>query len=239
MKLEKGNYVFKQKKNDIDIVFNNKVQLTDNEVLTQAAPEWFKHMPHNSQPGINQRFLNGKTAKTCPGVWDYFNNTYMLRWWTDISITVDGPNIEINPEEGEHTFVKVNGFSPDKYGDYVPDMKHKTLLKFHAPFAMVSKQHSRLLCEDSYYAYNKDYRVVPGIVDPYYSNQVIVMLELYNDNIQITKGDPAMLFVPLDNQKINNRLVTTDDLQHINNIQSYFKTKFSGGYKDAKKSNVV
>ena len=79
MKLEKGNCVFKQKKNDIDIVFNNKVQLSDNKILTQAAPEWFKHMPHNSQPGINQRFLNGKTAKTCPGVWDYFNNTYMLR----------------------------------------------------------------------------------------------------------------------------------------------------------------
>ena len=69
---------------------------------------------------------------------------------------------------------------------------------------------------DPFYNYNMQYRIVPGIVDPYYVNDVNIIMEPLKKKIQIKRGDPALIMFSLDGLPINTRVASNKDNDRIN-----------------------
>lgn len=201
--------------NNLAVVSNNEFLIEEYplEKYSKHLPNWFKDMKvdlseynKDHDPGRNH------TAKSCSGMWDFFKTGYLLRFNFDITLNIqDSKNFDYHPEPHEDRF-KMTWFDAELYGMHTPiktgmDM----MIKLVTPFKIVSNKSTRVLFTDPFYNYEQKYRIVPGIVDPHYVNDVNIIIEPLVKQIQIKRGDPALLMFSLDNSKIGTRVATNKD----------------------------
>jgi hypothetical protein len=74
---------------------------------------------------------------------------------------------------------------------------------------------TRVLITDPFYNYNPQYRIVPGVVDPYLVNDVNIIMEPLQKKIDIKRGDPALVMFSLDGLDIKTRVATIKDNERI------------------------
>ena len=103
-------------------------------------------------------------------------------------------------------------FDAELYGMHTPiNTGMDMMIKLVTPFKIVPNKSTRVLFTDPFYNYEQKYRIVPGIVDPHYVNDVNIIIEPLVKQIQIKRGDPALLMFSLDNSKIGTRVATNKD----------------------------
>lgn len=205
---------------NLAVVSNNKYLIEEFplEKYSKHIPDWYKNIKVDLS-NYDKNFKKGEqhTAKSCAGIWDYFKTGYILRFNFDLNIDIkDDHNFDYLPETNSQTF-DMSWFNPEMYGNHTPSKSaSNTTIKLNTLYKIVSNKSTKVLITDPFYNYNMQYRIVPGIVDPYYVNDVNIIMEPLKKKIQIKRGDPALIMFSLDGLPINTRVASNKDNDIIN-----------------------
>ena len=205
---------------NLAVVSNNKYLIEEFplEKYSKHIPDWYKNIKVDLS-NYDKNFKKGEqhTAKSCAGIWDYFKTGYILRFNFDLNIDIkDDHNFDYLPETNSQTF-DMSWFNPEMYGNHTPSKSaSNTTIKLNTLYKIVSNKSTKVLITDPFYNYNMQYRIVPGIVDPYYVNDVNIIMEPLKKKIQIKRGDPALIMFSLDGLPINTRVASNKDNDRIN-----------------------
>ena len=109
-------------------------------------------------------------------------------------------------------------------------------IKLETNWDVVSSQDGMLLFTEPFFDYNRDYRIIPGVMEPKYVHEVNIIIEPLKDKIIIKKGEPALAVIPLDNQKIVSGLTNRKDRDMIDRATYKQNTLGSHWYEKYRKS---
>jgi hypothetical protein len=187
-------------------------------------PKWFKDIPSNMP----------KTVKQCPSFPDYFSQGYILPMWTDSILKHDKESRQWQWETPS-TNVIWDVHSDDQFIDYVnPSLNGvggNFVFKTDCPWKIITPPGWSVLQLPLFYHFNKDWSVMPGIIDTdihHFINQQV----LYHSNkpsIKIKKGDPFVLYVPFKRDNVlelSIREQTEKDEKIIKQQDFRYKTSF-------------
>jgi hypothetical protein len=187
-------------------------------------PKWFKDIPSNMP----------KTVKQCPSFPDYFSQGYILPMWTDSILKHDKESRQWQWETPS-TNITWDIHSDDQFIDYVnPSLNGvggNFVFKTDCPWKIITPPGWSVLQLPLFYHFNKDWSVMPGIIDTdihHFINQQV----LYHSNkpsIKIKKGDPFVLYVPFKRDNVlelSIREQTEKDQKNIKEQDFRFKTSF-------------
>ena len=113
----------------------------------------------------------------------------------------------------------------------------KNTIKLETNWDVVSSQNGKLLFTEPFFDYNRDYRIIPGVIEPKYVHAVNVIIEPLKDKIIIKRGEPALAVIPLDNQKIVSSLINRKDNDMIEKANYKQNTLGSHWYEKYRKSD--
>lgn len=224
------------KKSDIDIVTRNPIIHKEFPVIkySKLKEEWAKKAPLYLD---KVQIQDTKTFRGCPGINDWYQEMYIVRWNFDLEIHCDKETDTFTwyPDViNENTFKKLNWFESNKYGLYTPQQDKKrlnTIIKIDLHWDIVSKdKNAKVLLLDPFYNYNFDYRITPGVMKPKYSTPINIIIEPLVDVIKIKKGEIALGIIPLNNKKLNCSIVNKEHEKIINKAKYYLDTSNEAGY---------
>jgi len=196
----------------------------------QFIPKWFKNIPSQDPT----------TVKICPSFPDYFSQGYILPMWADAELESNGDqwswktsmdqiswDIHLNSQLLNYTKTSFNGID----GQFV----FKTL----CPWKIITPPGWSVLQLPLFYHFNKEWSVLPGIVDTDIQHEVNQQV-LYHANgktIKINRGDPFVLYIPFKrSEKLEHeiRFSNDEDILKFNKQDFYRKSKFfpSGYYRE-------
>jgi hypothetical protein len=191
-------------------------------------PQWFKDIPSN-QPS---------TVKMCPSFTDYFSMGYVLPMWADTELTYDKdinqyqwstPNqiFEIDIHENNQLIDHANTSFQGVDGNFV--------FKMICPWRIITPPGWSVLQLPLFYHFNKDWSVLPGIIDTDIWQEINQQILHHGDNKKITikRGTPLALYVPFKRDSVSIplevRSANDKDIKILNNSMLNFKTLFGPG----------
>ena len=212
--------IFKKQK-IVKLITNNKFLLDEYPVqkYSKEIPLWFKDI-HVNLHKYTQNTKFKHTVKACSGIWDFFKNVYIIRWNFDLEIDVfKDETFSYSPDLNNNMLRKITWFNKELYAQHTPISKSKLSLntiKLELNWYITSLQKGKVLFMEPFFDYQRDYRIIPGIVEPKYVNDVNVIIEPLVDKIIIKRGQPALAFIPLENQNIEVSMGNDKDWDSIN-----------------------
>jgi hypothetical protein len=226
--------VFKNKTDKIQFVSTVKGLETFEECLPRPAkhfiPKWFKDIPSN---------VKG-TVKDCPSFPDYFSEGYILPMWSDIKMNlVNGqPQWEF-PSKRFNWETHANIQLMDHVTPNVQGVDAQFVFKADCPWRIITPPGWSVLQLPLFYNFNKEWSVLPGIVDTDI-HSIINQQVLYHGNgkeIQINCGDPFVLYIPFKRSnklKHEIRYQTQEDFEAFDLNFFNFKKRFmpNGYYRE-------
>jgi len=226
-------------------VTNNKFLLEEYPIqkYSKNPPSWFKDVHVNLNKYMDEPQFK-TTVKACSGIWDFLKNAYILRWNFDLEITINKDGTFNYGDINKDMLKRVTWFGPELFSMHTPiadDDLTKNTIKLEMNWDVVSSQNGKLLFTEPFFDYNRDYRIIPGVVEPKYVHAVNVIIEPLKDKIIIKRGEPALAVIPLDNQKIVSSLINRKDNDMIeranykqNTLGSHWYEKYRKSYKKQK-----
>lgn len=211
---------------------------------TQEIPKWMKSMPSKTSglgSGIIGHLL---TAKTCPGIVDYFSHAYVLKMWTDVVFTIE------QRENGTYNFgvetpsngnFKFDSHLREQYQDYIPQevRDYNTwVVKAVSPWKLETPPGYSVLQLPMYYHYNRDFEVLPGVIDTDYHHEMNQQMMFFQPGkYTIKRGTPLCMFIPFKRQEYD--LVceegTVEDEKNDFRSFLWVASKFGSGYRQKQK----
>lgn len=174
-------------------------------------PKWFKDIPST----------NSMSVKVCPSFPDYFSQGYILPMWSDAKLVYNGDSwwwrtstnkfswsIHENEQFLDYTKAKFNG-SDSQF-----------VFKADCPWRIITPPGWSVLQLPLFYHFNKDYSVLPGIIDTDVHHEINQQV-LYHGNgepVNISVGDPFVLYIPF---KRSNKL-KSEIFYQTEKIKKYF-----------------
>jgi len=153
-------------------------------------PDWFKNIPSSDY----------RTVKICPSFPDYFSLGYIMPMWTDTYLTYDPENImhEWATENNMPFQIHGNNQFIDYVDPYLQGVKGKFVFKSVCPWEVITPPGWSVLQLPLYYHFNRQWSVLPGVVDTDIVHQLNHQILYYGDGetIKIKQGDPLVLYVP-------------------------------------------
>jgi len=190
-------------------------------------PNWFKDIP-SSAP---------MTVKICPSFPDYFSQGYVLPMWADTKLHYNddfGAKCEISP-----LVPPITTHSNTQFIDYVKpsfkDVDGRFVFKFNCPWIIITEPGWSVLQLPLFYHFNKEFSVLPGVIDTDIHHEVNQQVLYHSDqeNIMIKRGDPLALYIPYkrNKTKLDYRFMTNKDEKMFNKKVFRLATKMTGeGY---------
>lgn len=171
-------------------------------------PKWFKDVPNTlpMEMKVNPGSISGpgvSTVKICPSFPDYFSMGYVLPMWCDTKLF-------FNPETEEWNWqTSSEEFSWDVHGknQFVrwanPNLQGKDapfVFKASCPWRIITPKGWSVLQLPLFYHFNKDYSVLPGIIDTDIHHEINQQVMYHGDGngVQIQQGDPFVLYIPFE-----------------------------------------
>ena len=189
------------------------------ELLPKPAknfiPKWFKDIPSTVPASV----------KACPSFPDYFSQGYIIPMWCDIRLVykkeidtwqVNPSSVLFNWESHslkqfmDHTTPNFNGVD----GQFV--------FKAICPWRIVTPPGWSVLQLPLFYHFNKEWSVLPGIIDTDIYSEVNQQV-LYHGNekeIEIKQGEPFVLYIPF---KRSNKLNHEVRYKNSDDEKSFYK----------------
>lgn len=226
-------------KNIVKFVTDNKYLLEEYplEKYSKNPPQWFKDLHVNLHKYSNNTEFS-TTAKGCSGIWDFFKKAYILRYNFDLEITVNKNETFDYTKVNNDMLERITWFSKELYSMHTPigdNYLTKNTIKLETNWKVTSKGKGSLLFTEPFFDYNRDYRIIPGIVQPKYVSAVNVIIEPLKEKIKIKRGEPALAIIPLDNQKVISSLATKKDIETIGRHNYKQNTLGSAWYEKYRK----
>ena len=168
--------IFKKQK-IVKLITNNKFLLDEYPVqkYSKEIPLWFKDI-HVNLHKYTQNTKFKHTVKACSGIWDFFKNVYIIRWNFDLEIDVfKDETFSYSPDLNNNMLRKITWFNKELYAQHTPISKSKLSLntiKLELNWYITSLQKGKVLFMEPFFDYQRDYRIIPGIVEPKYVNDV-------------------------------------------------------------------
>lgn len=192
-------------------------------------PQWFKDIPSSAH----------NTVKDCPSFPDYFSQGYIIPMWSDVKLISDGNDWGWETSTNQ---ISWDNHSNSQLLDYVGPsfngIDTQFVFKANCPWKITTPKGWSVLQLPLFYHFNKDWSVMPGIIDTDIHCEINQQV-LYHGNgkeIIIKKGEPFVLYVPFKRSnklKHEVRYQTTEDHEMINRLNFAFRTSFppSGYYR--------
>jgi hypothetical protein len=211
--------MFKKKNEKITFVSTVSGLESSEDILPRPAkyfiPQWFKDIPSTIPSSV----------KVCPSFPDYFSQGYIIPMWCDVKLayTKETDKWEWKTPSSVFTW---ETHSPEQL------INHKTpnfngvdgqfVFKAISPWRIITPPGWSVLQLPLFYHFNKEWSVLPGIIDTDIQNEVNQQV-LYHGNdkeIEIKQGDPFALLIPF---KRSNKLDYEVRYQNNNDQESFHK----------------
>jgi hypothetical protein len=193
-------------------------------------PKWFKDIPSK----------NILSVKNCPSFPDYFSQGYILPMWCDVEL--------VKSDSGWSWSTPIDKFSwrshtNDQFLDYTQasfnGVNGQFIFKPDCPWRIITPPGWSVLQLPLFYHFNKDYSVLPGIIDTDIHHEINQQV-LYHGNgnsVKINTGDPFVLYIPFkrSNKLKSESLYQTEKHKKYFNIEGlrlFQKFKPNGVYRD-------
>jgi hypothetical protein len=197
-------------------------------------PDWWKDMPLQDQ--------EGSTAKACPSMGDYFSNGYVLPMWMDATFqhSKEKDGFIVNQAQAPMPVVSSHRNSQlIDHADVSFNGKDASMIfKLDSPWSIITAPGYSVLQLPMFYNFNKNFTVLPGIIDTDIYNVINVQM-LYHGNgeeVFIKRGDPLCVYIPFKRTKYNFSFSAQTEKEKLrfNSVQYDFNTKFnrSNWYRD-------
>jgi len=198
----------------------------------QFIPEWFKKIPNN---------LPDPTIRDCPVIPDYFSMGYVMPMWMDSILTLHKQTNTFSTRSSQ-MFPKWEHHPELQFLDYV-ESNHLGLpidfvFKAIAPWRIITEPGWSVLQLPMFYNFNKDWTVLPGIIDTDIHHEINVQV-LYHGNGKedtwINAGEGLALYIPFKREK--HKLEVRDALEEdakrfqVQSMEYYTKFAPTGVYK--------
>jgi len=188
-------------------------------------PEWFKDIPSFTEDSV--------TVKNCPSFPDYFSQGYIIPMWADAKLKFDKKNWSW---ETSTSLISWEHHGEGQFLNYTDasfnGVDGQFVFKAVCPWKIITPPGWSVLQLPLFYHFNKDWSVLPGIIDtdihPRINQQV-----LYHGNgreIQIKMGDPFALYVPFKrSNKLKHEIKyqTAEEIKKFNKNFLVMKQSFS------------
>jgi hypothetical protein len=215
--------------------------------VSKYIPDWWKEMPTKQ----NVVDLDGfhKTgqptagnAKICPSFADYFSKGYIMPMWTDTIIYYDSKSDAYEWRTSDSQFV----WSQHHNDQYLKNVNHKFfgkksyfVFKIECPWKVISEEKFLMYQLPTYFHFNDDYSVVPGVRDISVYPVMNIQFLIHSDKkeIFIERGTPIAHFIPFKKEdiSIDVRAANENDKKIIEKFQINSRTKFFSTYRKDKK----
>ena len=225
----------------VKLVSNNKflVEEFPIEKYSKEPPKWFKDI-HVNLHEYTKNTEHKSTVKACAGIWDFLKNAYIIRWNFDLEINIsENEKFDYSPVNN-NMLRRITWFDKELYAMHTPISDNKLTLntiKLELNWSITSQQRGKVLFTEPFFDYNRDYRIIPGIVEPKFVSDVNVIIEPVKEVIEIKRGEPALALIPLDNQKIITAVSTQKELDIIGKSNYKQDTLGSGWYEKFRRSD--
>jgi hypothetical protein len=193
-------------------------------------PEWWKQLPVSPEKGPH-------TVRDCPSFPDYFSQGYIIPMWADTTIKYDKESDTWWSQTGMDDWVSNWGtHSNNQFTDYVTPnfqgINGNFIFKTNCPWLIKTKPGWSVMQTPLFYHFNKEYSILPGILDTDYHYQVNQQVLYHGDGkeIFIKRGEPFAQYIPFkrENMTYSTRYQTNEDLEMLAENNSWLRTKFVG-----------
>lgn len=171
-------------------------------------PKWFKDVPNTLTP--EQKVVPGaisgpgvSTVKICPSFPDYFSLGYILPMWCDSKLVYDPDTEAWNWQTASENFHwDIHG--KNQFTNWVtPSLQGSDahfVFKASCPWRIITPKGWSVLQLPLFYHFNKDWSILPGVIDTDIHNEINQQVLYHGDGsgIQIDRGDPFVLYIPYE-----------------------------------------
>lgn len=207
---------------------------TIEEVLPKPAkyfiPKWWKDIP-----GVMPN-----TIKSCPSFPDYFSQGFVVPMWMNSKLSYDkdkdfwsADSTDVLPQWQIHGNVQaLNYVEMNMQGK-----EANLIFKANCPWRLITPPGYSVLQLPLFYHFNKDYSILPGVIDTDIHHEINQQVLYHGDGkeIIIKRGDPFALYVPFERKKYDYSvgLQTEDQKKMFYSMWLNLVTKqFSGVYRE-------
>lgn len=226
------------KKNNSDISFISKVPGLETieecipKPISNFVPSWWKDMPVEKNT-LSVRGVSAGNAKLCPSFADYFSTGYIMPMWVDTVLQCDSETGEWFWQTPTDQF-KWDIHTSKQYLDTVDHTyfgkKSYFVFKTECPWMVFSKEPYMMYQLPTYFHFNEDFSVVPGVRDIGSYNVMNIQFLIHSNKkeIIIKRGTPIAHFIPFKKEKIDIdvRGATEKDFKNIEKFNMDIQTKF-------------
>lgn len=142
----------------------------------------------------------------CPGIFELFNEGYIVPMWHDIIIDTNGDRENYRYQVPSDTIINLMPDNPiiTHHGELAkqlpyPDHSMKLVMKFNTPWRIVAPKGLRFLVIPLSYPDTFTFTSVSGILDPSFSNEINIQVfwNAINETVYLKAGTPMMQIIPL------------------------------------------
>jgi hypothetical protein len=187
---------------------------------SKSGREWWKNLepsyPSERQIAPDKVITNMlNTFKYCPGVFDFINCGYMVRWVHDIEFYVgtDGTVSWMTPQLVPESTVRIHPKEQVSGCPFHSDEGAGEFIKIETPFMIETPKGWSILFIKPFYDYNNDWDQCPGIMDadqtPTSCHELNVFFRFNTKDrvIKFQAGDPLVQLIPF--KRMNMKLEYT------------------------------
>lgn len=174
----------------------------------QFMPQWFKdipnHLPNELKPVPGAVSGSGvSTVKVCPSFPDYFSLGYILPMWCDSKLFFKKDTGEWNWQTSADLFswdIHGRGQFVQWVTPSLQGQESHFVFKTACPWRIITPKGWSVLQLPLYYHFNKQWSVMPGVIDTDIHNEINQQVLYHGDSeeFQINRGDPFVLYIPFE-----------------------------------------
>jgi len=216
------------------VPYLDSIEETTPKLSKNYVPDWWKKTPLVSFNYSFQKESVGN-VKNCPSFPDFFSQGFTIPMWADTILFYDDKTKEFKWRTA-HTDFTWDIHPSSQFLDYVSaDLNEKKgifLFKAVCPWRIVTQPGYSVLQLPMFYHFNRNYSVLPGIIDTDIHHEINQQVLIFSDKkeIFIKRGDPFVTYIPFKrtNFTYDIRSATIEDKEYQNKIDYFMKTKFPG-----------
>lgn len=207
----------------------SKIQDLTPKKQSSMLPEWWKNSKYDE-----------KSIKRCPSFPQVFSTSYVIPMWCDTEFTRRGNEILWRTPANSFTWTF---HTNDQFLDNAPDHvknKFSIVAKAICPWRIKTPKGYSMYQLPAYWHFNKNFTLVPGIIDTDYyhevNQQVLLSLE-DGESFILQRGEPLAIYFPFKREKFDLEVREQNQEDFANSCASNLiaASKFTNGYRNYQK----
>jgi hypothetical protein len=211
-------------------------------------PDWWKKAPYEEGSNSLKSYFQGN-IKSCPSFIDYFRLGYIVPAWCDVVLGYDKETKKwgARPTHPSFKFAALeNSLTIDTIPYEYQNSKALCTFKSISPWYVITEPGYSCLVLPLFFEFNKDFSIIPGIVDTDIHHRVNLDITYHSDEkeIWIKRGQPLFHILPFKREKNSLEIIEGYDLDNktfkrLTKHDAEVETQFRGNkaYVNLRKKN--